>query len=79
VYSESLMDLTPSLENPASDFMAVEQTNTIPKDYFFGIFELARLFVLIIKDWFPSLGTDLVKKLGEANWQRRERLSRKLA
>jgi hypothetical protein len=79
VYSESLMDLTLSLENPARDFVAVEESSMVLKDDLLGVSEPARPFVLIIKDRFPSLDADMVKKLGEANWQRRERLGRKLA
>jgi hypothetical protein len=79
VYSESLMDLTPSLENPASDFIAVEQSTISLEGDLLSVAEPARPFVLIIKDRFPSVDDGLVKKLGEANWQRRERLSRKLA
>lgn len=79
VYSESLMDLTPSLETPASDFVSVEQSTLTLEGDLIDVSEPARPFVLIIKDRFPSVDAGLIKKLGEANWQRRERLSRKLA
>lgn len=79
VYIESLMDLTPPLENPAIDFVVTEQSNVTAADDLLNVAEPARPFVLIIKDRFPSTDTGLVKKLGEANWQRRERLAMKLA
>lgn len=79
VYSGSLMDLTPSLENPASDFINVEESKLTLTEDLLNVVEPARPFVLIIKDRFPSANAGLVKKLGEANWQRRERLVKKLA
>jgi hypothetical protein len=78
VYSEGLLDLTPSLENPANDFVVIEDTNIALIDLS-SVAEPARPFVLIIKDRFPSTPANLVKKLGEANWQRRERLREKMA
>lgn len=79
VYIETLMDLTPSLENPAIDFVAIEQSSLTTANDLLNVSEPARPFVLIIKDRFPSVEAGLVKKLGEANWQRRERLAMKLA
>lgn len=77
--SESLIDLTPSLEYPANDVVFVEDTNTILVDDLANVAEPARSFVLIIKDHYPSMENDLVKRLGEANWERRERLRKKFA
>src|SRR5580700_8525129 len=79
VYSEGLIDLTPSLETPANDSVVIEDTNLALVDDLSGIAEPARPFVLIIKDRFPSTPANLVKKLGEANWQRREILREKKA
>lgn len=78
VYNEGLLDLTPSLENPADDFAVVEDTNVALIDLS-SVAEPARPFVLILKDRFPSTTANLIKKLGEANWHRRERLRDKLA
>jgi hypothetical protein len=79
VYCGSLMELNPSLENPATDLVVMEESNSTLTNDLFSVSEPARPFVLIIKDRFPSTDADLVKKLGEANWQRRERLSTRLA
>lgn len=77
--NESLIDLTPSLDYPANDVVFVEDTNAILVDDLANVAEPARSFVLIIKDHYPSIENDLVKRLGEANWERRERLRKKLA
>ena len=78
-YMESLADLSPSLDHPATDYVLIERTNSSLIDDLSGVSEPARPFALIIKDRFPSLEAGLVRKLGEANWQRRERLWDKLA
>jgi hypothetical protein len=75
--SESLVDLTPSLEYPANDVVYVEDTSDILVDNLANVAEPARSFVLIVKDHYPSMENDLVKRLGEANWERRERLRKK--
>jgi hypothetical protein len=75
--SNSLIDLTPSLEYPANDFLPREDIVTMPVDDLANVAEPARPFVLIIKDRYPSMETNLVKRLGEANWERRERLRKK--
>jgi hypothetical protein len=77
VCSEGLLDLTPSLENPANDYAVVEDTNVALIDLSSAT-EPVRPFVLILKDRFPSTTANLIKKLGEANWHRRERLREKL-
>lgn len=79
IYMESLADLSPSLNYPATDYVLIEPTNSSLIDDLSSVPEPARPFVLIIKDRFPSLEAGLVRKLGEANWQRRERLRDKLA
>lgn len=78
-YMESLADLSPSLDHPATDHVFIEDVNTSLIDEFSSVSEPARPFVLIIRDRFPSLEAGIVKKLGEANWQRRERLRIRLA
>ena len=77
--SESLIDLTPSLEYPANDVVPVEDTSAILANDLVNVAEPARSFVVIIKDRYPSTENDLVKRLGEANWERRERLRKKFA
>jgi len=79
VCNEGLLDLAPSLENPAYDGTAIELTTADLKDNLHNVAEPARPFVRMIRDRFLSIPADLVKKLGEANWQRRERLREKLA
>ncbi|TAQ84989.1 hypothetical protein B7494_g6698 [Chlorociboria aeruginascens] len=78
VFVESLVDLTPSLENPANDTIMVEES-LVQSDDLSSVNESARPFALIIKDRFPSTDINLVKKLGEINWHRRQRLRDKLA
>lgn len=78
-YMESLVDLSPSLENPAIDSVIIEDFGLTLVDVLAGVSEPARPFVLIIKDRFPSLDIGLVRKLGEANWNRHKRLRDKLA
>jgi hypothetical protein len=78
-YMESLADLSPSLDHPATDHAFIEDVNTSLIDEFSTVSEPAKPFVLIIRDRFPSLDAGIAKRLGEANWQRRERLRMKLA
>jgi hypothetical protein len=78
-YIESLVDLSPSLENPANDFALIEDSNSNVIEELSSIPEPVRPFVMIIRDRFPSTEAFLVKKLGEANWHRRERLRQKFA
>lgn len=77
-YMESLQDLTPSLEYPAVDTQQIGTTATLTDDLS-SVSELARPFVVIIMDRFPSIDFPLARKLGESNWIRRERLREKLA
>lgn len=78
-YMESLIDLSPSLDHPAMDSTIIEDLGAVMIDELSGISEPARPFALIIKDRFPSLEIGLVRKLGEANWERRQRLRQKLS
>jgi hypothetical protein len=71
-YLESLTDLSPSLDHPATDHFFLEDINASLMDELSTVSEPARPFVLIIKDRFPSLDARIVKRLGEANWHRRE-------
>lgn len=78
-YIENLMDLSSSIEFPAMDVVVVEGSNAALTDDFSSIPEPVRPFIQIIRDRFPSTEVTLVKKLGEANWKRRERLRLQLA
>lgn len=78
-YVDNLVDLSPSLENPANDFVVIEASSSIAIEELSNIPEPIRPFVMIIRDRFPSTEAILVKKLGEANWQRRERLRQQFA
>jgi hypothetical protein len=78
-YMESLANLSPSLDHPATDYVLIEHTNSSLINDLLGVSEPTRPFVLTIKDRFPSLEAGLVRKLWKANWQRRERLRDKLA
>lgn len=78
-YMESLVDLSRSLDYPAMDTTIIEDLGATLIDELSGVSEPARPFVLMIKDRFPSLEINLVRNLGEANWQRRQRLREKLS
>ncbi|RFU32260.1 hypothetical protein B7463_g4072, partial [Scytalidium lignicola] len=78
-YIDSLTDLSVSLDNPATDYSVTYYKNSAFIDGLSGISEPARALALVIQDEFPSLDIGLVRKLGEANWQRRERLQRRYA
>lgn len=78
-FMESLIDISPSLEHPATDHLLVEDHTSSHLDEFSTVSVTARPFVLMIRDRYPSLDASIVKRLGEANWQRRERLRLKLA
>jgi hypothetical protein len=74
IYMDSLTDLSSSLDHPATDNILIEDLSTSLAEEFANVPEPARPFVFIIRDRFPSLEIGIVKRLGEANWQRRERL-----
>jgi hypothetical protein len=76
---DSLADLSTSLDHPAIDIVPVEDTRNSVIDDFPLVYQPARPFISIIRDRFPSLDADIARKLGEANWQRRERLRIMLA
>ena len=72
VCTECLVDLLPSLENPAKDMEAVERNRTM------GEVPIRSqpwwLFFLRAKDKFPSADNDLVVRIGEATWRRWEKI-----
>jgi hypothetical protein len=79
VYMESLAELSPSLNHPAADSVIIETAAVTLADGLLSIPDHVRPFALIINDRFPSLDIGFVRKLGETNWQRRERLRAKFA
>ncbi len=79
IYSEGLMDLTPSLEDPARDFVVMEKSYIPRADDLLSVAEPTQSLVLILRDHFLSVDPGLLNKLGEANWQRYKRLQKKLA
>jgi hypothetical protein len=78
-YMECLVDLAPSLEHPAEDLVLTERPSVIHTDDLLNVTEAARPYVLLIKDRYPLIENSLIKRLGEANWQRRERLREQLS
>ena len=78
-YVEGLSDLSIALDDPATDIIINENDDHHSIDALLGVDESALPFVLAVMDRFPSLEVDLVRRLGEANWQRRRRLQDKLA
>lgn len=78
-YMESLADLSPSLDHPATDKVFTEDVNNSLIDELWAVSQPAWPFVSIIRDRFPSLDAGIARKLGEGNWQRRERLRVKFA
>lgn len=78
-YMENLIDLSPSLDHPAIDTVLIEDPATNLNDILSGATEPAHPFVLAIWDRFPSMEKGLVRRLGEANWDRRQRLREKLS
>jgi hypothetical protein len=72
-YINRLMDLSPSLERTS-----VSSNNTSKMSAAVGISfqvsEPAHSYVLNIRDKFPNADRNLVERLGEANWQRHERI-----
>jgi hypothetical protein len=78
-YIENLNDLSSSLEYPATDIILIEESSIVVTEDISSMPEPIRPYFRIIRDRFPSTEAALVRKLGEANWQRRERLKLQLA
>lgn len=77
-FMQSLVDLSPSLEYPAPDFVPKEIPNINFMEKLSGIPEPARPFATNINDRYPLINDYLlVKKLAEANWKRNEQLRAK--
>ena len=75
-YVDCLMDLAPTLEHPAKDpthndrQQTVSHANDIPAE--------SRPFFDEIIARYPSIDETFARRLAEANWNRRERLRRKI-
>jgi hypothetical protein len=79
-YTECLMDLLPSMEqtykNARDPGLRLEERSG---KILFHVTEAARPYVLQVHDKFRNANTFLVKRLGEANWQRFMRVRRCMA
>ena len=75
---DCLYDLTPSLEYPAVDFIAQEEIAALSSGDMSSIVEPARPFAQNIMDRYPDIDKTLVRRLAEANWDRRTRLLAKI-
>lgn len=73
VCTECLVDLLPSLENPANDMGIMEELEP-PTTKISLVIEAARPFVIAMQDKFPDAATDLVVSIGESIWRRRQRI-----
>jgi hypothetical protein len=72
-YVDMLMDLCPTLEQGYRDKHQgrPKHCNPIPS---FQVTQEALPYVHVVRDKFPRADSSLVERLGEANWQRHERL-----
>lgn len=61
------------------DLLLLEESSTIVTEDISSIPEPVRPYFRIIRDRFPSTEATLVRKLGEANWEKRERLRLQIA
>ena len=75
-YIDCLMDLTPALENPASDYHN-QPRQTRPIESFDVSTALAANYCRKIRDRFTNLDIKLVERLGEANALRKQRLQQR--
>jgi hypothetical protein len=76
-YNDCFLDLAPTLENPAKESDPDENACNLSEET--QILAQARPFVADIKYRYPSIDEEFARRLGEANWQRRERLRERLA
>lgn len=74
--NQCLIDLSGSLERPAADadLEEVGATDTVT----FKVSGPAEIWTRKIMDTFPSIDTTLAERFGEANWQRYQRVCKKL-
>ena len=74
--NQCLTDLSASLDRPAADADFAEPKPTEPTS--FKISGPAEIWTRKVVDSFPNIANTLAERLGEANWQRYQRVSRKL-
>ncbi|KAI9881508.1 MAG: hypothetical protein M1830_000071 [Pleopsidium flavum] len=78
MFNDCFMDLVPTLENPAKNFQLEEKAPSLQGTHV-SVMEAAHSYIANIQDKFPSIDENFAQRLGEANWQRHERLRKKLA
>jgi hypothetical protein len=78
MFNDCFMDLVPILENPAKT-SGLEEKPFISREGLDPVTEAARTYITNIIDKFPSIEGSFAQRLGEANWQRHERLREKLS
>lgn len=80
-YTESLMDLLPSMEEAYEQTCAAQLSldNKQNGPISFQVTEAARPYVLQLHDKFRNAPITLVERLGEANWQRFVRIRHQMA
>ncbi|KAG8527363.1 uncharacterized protein KY384_007515 [Bacidia gigantensis] len=74
--NQGLIDLSGSLERPAAD--ADPPETTAADSVAFIVSGPAEIWTRKVIDTFPDLDTRFAERLGEANWQRYQRVARKL-
>ena len=74
--NQCLIDLSASLDRPAADADFTEPKPIEPTS--FKISGPAEIWTRKVVDSFPNIAITLAERLGEANWQRYQRVSRKL-
>ena len=74
--NQCLIDLSASLDRPAADADFAEPKPIEPTS--FKISGPAEIWTRKVVDSFPDITITLAERLGEANWQRYQRVSRKL-
>ncbi|KAH0538687.1 hypothetical protein FGG08_004762 [Glutinoglossum americanum] len=73
-YISCLMDLVPSLERLTCYTESTRATGTELQTIGFKISAFANPYIMKIRDRFPKASVRLAERLGEANWQRHERV-----
>ncbi|PMD42143.1 hypothetical protein L207DRAFT_306462 [Hyaloscypha variabilis F] len=70
IHTTCLMDLLPSMEDTLSLARQVKDGDQPSLPFEFHVSGPARTYILNIYDRFPKADSQLVERLGEANWQR---------
>jgi hypothetical protein len=74
--SKRLMELLPSLEKSMTSLQGRKIENGTPPSISFKVSEPASYFISLVIDNFRKADINLAERLGEANWQRYERIRR---